>query len=135
MLKKTPDPRTIESLLSAEIRILELRIINAFKELGQACISSAKNNKTYRNVTGNLRESICFAIVKDGYVVYQSDTNQDGRSAIAKNSSGIKGICLLVLAGAEYAEKVEARGLDVITNSELEAERIIGSILNKLDLK
>ena len=46
-----------------------------------------------------------------------------------------KGICLIVVAGMEYAAHVKNRGYDVLDSSELTADRIVPYMLKQLGLK
>ena len=46
-----------------------------------------------------------------------------------------KGIVLIVTAGMNYAEYVEARGYNVLSSAELKAEPLIKSLLTQLGFK
>ena len=47
----------------------------------------------------------------------------------------VKGITLIVVAGMNYADNVEALNYDVLTSAELLAEQLVPQILEKLGLK
>jgi hypothetical protein len=79
----------------------------------------------FGDVTGNLRSSIGYFIVKDGKVIKEnvklSDKGTDRHSGISQAKTFIQGIKesdglrIYGVAGMEYAQEVESRGLNVIT--------------------
>lgn len=106
-------------------------IIQTLSYLGELCVIQARELNTYRDQTGNLRNSIGYVIVKDGQVVKRNfgKSSKVGKSggrgvlaglALANQlaSEMSKGWGLIVVAGMNYALSVESRGLDVLTSAE-----------------
>lgn len=92
----------------------------------------------YLEWTGNLTSSIGFFICKDGVIIDQeAGTKGVGRARkLAKEASkGRKGYVLVVTSGMEYASYVEAKGYDVISSSEIWAQREAGRLLKNLGKK
>jgi hypothetical protein len=114
-------------------------IILVLSYLGELCVNHARNLKTYRDQTGNLRSSIGYIIVKDGKVVKQSFTGSkaEGKQRAQQVASELiseigQGWALIVVAGMNYALSVESRGLDVLSSAELLAERELPGLLKQL---
>ena len=108
-----------------QIPLIEQGIILALASLGEQLVNHARSLDTYKDQTGNLRSSIGYVIAKNGKVVKDyfpgekpTGTNT-GRTFASLESSGKKGFSLIVVAGMEYAAKVESRGYDVIASAEL----------------
>jgi hypothetical protein len=109
---------------------IDFEIIRAMSYAGEKFVKDARNmTKTqggFGDVTGNLRSSIGYFILKDGEII-KSDTKQvsgpkgDGGEGLAtaitellfiENKTGFQ---LVGIAGMNYASAVETRGLNVIT--------------------
>jgi len=79
----------------------------------------------FGDVTGNLRSSIGYFIVKNGEIVssliYSEATGKDRKSGVSVGKQFIEswpkksGIQLVGFAGMSYASHVESRGLNVIS--------------------
>lgn len=129
-------PRFTESDLNNMFMVktaaIENAILSRLKFIGETCVNNAKANGTYNDVTGNLRSSICYVVLKNG--VKKSDavipSNSKDRMAelIAEHP---RGYVLIVLAGMDYAAAVESRGKDVLTaNSKLAEVELKKAIRN-----
>jgi hypothetical protein len=86
--------------------------------------------------TTNLRNSISYFIIKDGKVV-DGDLGDQGTSIAHKIAQQRarnvrKGYGLVVVAGQDYAEYVEARGYDVISSAEMFAKKQMPQLIAKL---
>jgi len=65
---------------------------------------------------------------------------KQGKDGSSKGAAYVKslarkfpqGICLIVVAGMNYASYVSAKGLDVLDSSELLAERLVPQMLKQL---
>ncbi len=103
---------------------------------GNKCITEAKNNGSYTDQTGNLRNSIGYVVLYDGVVKSSVLANQQGKKLleelIPKYS---KGLVLIVVAGMNYATYVEAKNYNVLTSAELLAEQEVPRMLRKLGFK
>ena len=60
---------------------LEQATIFTLKYLGESLAKYAKDNHNYTDQTGNLTNSIAYAVVKDKEIVYYDATNQPGEGA------------------------------------------------------
>ena len=60
---------------------LEQAVIFTLNYLGESLAKYAKDNHTYTDRTGNLTNSIAYAVVKDKEIVYYDATTQPGIGA------------------------------------------------------
>lgn len=117
-------------------------IYSALMRIGEECVNYARTHGSYIDQTGNLRSSIGYAVLDGGKVISEKGFIQvkEGAEGVksgkeflnelySKNSAGI---VLVVVAGMEYAAKVEARSYDVISGSELQAEIMVPRIMKQL---
>ena len=89
----------------------------------------------YLELSGNLTSSIGFFICKNGKVIDQEPGKvgaAKSRSLAREMAKGRKGFVLVITAGMEYAARVEAYGYDVLTTSELWAEKTAAKLLKQL---
>lgn len=115
------------------------KVIKMLAYIGDKCIIEARNNGAYQDRTGNLRASIGYVIVDNGIIVLESTqgSTAEGRAAaeeqlrslIIQNTSGL---VLVVVAGMDYAAKVEAMNLNVLSSAELLAEKEVPRLMKKL---
>ncbi len=114
--------------------IVEEEIARAFSYLGEQCISRIRDRtgeESWYDQTGNLRSSIGYAIYQNGNVAIESSFNQilNGAQGVNEGKKTIIELAakyannqytLVILAGMEYAEYVEAmNGKDVLASMEL----------------
>ena len=100
-----------------------------FIEVGERCITEARDNGSYTDRTGNLRNSVGYMVLLDGVVQSQGNINKHNQEQIEKiNVKYPKGLVLIVVAGMNYAAYVEAKGYNVLSSAELMA----GNILKQL---
>lgn len=136
MIKPLWNDKNISKYLDGKAANLEKLVIKHFVEVGKAFMLSARNPHTYRNITGGLESSIAFVVIQDGRIVHEdfklAVSGYNRIVGIAKARAFIntlrseipaRGVSLIVVAGAEYAAYVEARGHDVITGSSLGAKK------------
>lgn len=138
--------KTPLSEFDAEIDALTERaenaIISFLMDVGLQCIIEAREHPGYMDQTGNLRSSIGYVVVKDGEIAGMKMVEQvkDGGQGTRNGEAYLKrlasdhpkGICLIVVAGMNYAVYVEGRGKNVLSSSELLAERIVPQMLEQL---
>ena len=131
----------IKARIDATIQVIEKRSIQRLQYLGEQCVAMARQNGDYIDQTGNLRSSVGYVVFKNGVALHVSfeqtgsglkGTNE-GRSVAFKAGSKYKeGICLVVVAGMNYALHVESKGRDVLTSTELFAKQELPRMLAEL---
>lgn len=132
----------IKASVEAKMKV----IVNTFCYVGEQCIIEARNNGDYTDQTGNLRSSIGYAVIWNGKVIQKelADKVKIGDEGTSKGEKFLsdrikkaqkKGIVLIVTAGMNYAEYVEAKGYNVLTSAELKAGPLIKSILTQIGFK
>lgn len=99
---------------------------------------------TYKDQTHRLRSSLGYVIYKDGQQVasnFQSTGGEKGDEGVqigqqraAEAAAAIPGIVAVVVAGADYASYVEAKGFDVLTGSALQLQQLFEAELRNLNL-
>ena len=135
----------IDRYTEQKLKGLEQAVIRTLAYCGELCLNVARSTNSYKDQTGNLRSSIGYVVTVDGRIVNQSDFETvkkgwDGSKQGAAFAKQLvrrfpKGICLIVVAGMEYAAHVKNRGYDVLDSSELTADRIVPYMLKQLGLK
>ena len=107
---------------------LEKATVFLLSYLGEDLVKFARENHTYTDRTGNLTNSMGYAVVKQGKMVTYSGNTQPGVGA----SEGLKiamqmaqklpnSYSLIIVAGMNYAAYVEAKGYNVILPAQLRA--------------
>jgi hypothetical protein len=140
----TPDS-TIDNRLSTLIERKEQVIIRRLCSIGEKCLSEARTNGNYIDRTGNLRSSIGYVVVVDGNIVLMSSfaAIKQGKQGSTRGKRFIEQlinkfptwICLILVAGMNYAGYVSAKGYNVLDSSELLAEKLVPQMLEKLGFK
>jgi hypothetical protein len=145
-------PADIRKKLEEAVVKIDKAIIANLRYLGEECVNHARTSGDYNNVTGNLRNSIGYVIVKDGQIVKRdfkrtaSVTNAKGKKtkgsqegakigqALAEQlaSKAPKGYVLIVVAGMVYASKVESNGRNVLSSAENYAKSQLPGIMRQL---
>jgi hypothetical protein len=131
--------------LSAFVDEIERKQIERLQFLGEKCVIEARTNRGYMMQTGALSSSTGYMIFKDGVALHGEFSAADGASAdggargttrgkqIAEHvGSQTKGICLVVVAGMNYALHVETRGYNVLASAEKLAAEELPKMLEKL---
>lgn len=143
-IKRITPTKQIMQHMDNELAAFERVIIRRLQYMGEKCIVQARDHGSYQDQTGNLRSSVGYVIVRNGAILSGSNFDtvkggsegqSEGRSFAQELASKFtKGIALIVVAGMEYASYVEAKGYDVLTSSEMLAEREVPKLLSKLGL-
>lgn len=128
-------------------RIAEEDIIEELCKVGEIAVKIARENGAYNDISGNLRSSIGYSILKNGREVKRGLPQQfkgkkgDGSKGVAEGQKLLRelksryprGIVLIVSAGMNYASYVEdLYHRDVLTSAELKAERLAKALLSAL---
>lgn len=107
----------------------EAKLIEMLEYVGEGFVEQARKMSKmeggFGDVTGNLRSSLGYFIVKDGKIIKEnvriSNKGSDRHSGLSQAKVYIQGIMesdglrIYGIAGMEYASEVEARGLNVIS--------------------
>jgi hypothetical protein len=124
-------------------------VIETFEYVGEQCVKYARDNGKYNDITGNLRSSIGYAILRAGKIVKISTSAQfsgekgDGSKGVAEAEAFLrkfegmfpKGIALVLVAGMDYAVYVEAMETkDVLTGAYLKAEKLVPMLLAQIGI-
>lgn len=126
------------------LRQIEKQQIRILLDLGEKCVEHARNippEQGFTDRTGNLRSSIGYVLFNDGEPILDNfvsmrgaTTGVDKGKQIAQNAAvrHPSGLCLVVVAGMDYAIHVEAKGRDVLTSAETLAKRELPRMINDL---
>lgn len=123
------------------MKVIEKRQIERLQYLGEQCVAKARLNGDYMDRTGNLRSSTGYVVFKNGVAIHVNfeqtlsglkGTNEGKKIAIKAGSKYKNGVCLVVVAGMNYALAVESRGRDVLTSTELFAIQEMPGLLAEL---
>lgn len=119
--------------ISKQVQLFQQRLEEAtiylLKYLGEELAKYAKDMHNYTDRTGNLTNSIGYAVVRKNQIIY-SGLNQPGEGANEALKTAMKmaatltsSFSLIVVAGMNYAAYVEAKGYNVILPAELKAKK------------
>ncbi len=154
---KIKNPRGFGQYLEQRLKNLKQGAINNLIYVGEAAVKEARERGRYKDRTGNLRSSIGYCVLDEGKVIsmssfpsergtYQDEKgklhsydgkqgSQEGRkflkSLISRHS---KGLVLIVVAGMEYAQYVEAMNLNVIDSAEQKSEKLLPILMRRLKI-
>lgn len=135
----------VNKALSVKSSELSEHIISQFSYIGEECVRIARESGSYNDITGNLRSSIGYIVLRDGKPVVNGASMQyrgkkgSGEAGPAAAEALLKtiqakfpwGIVLVVCAGMNYAAYVEnIRHKDVLTTAELKAESLLKQLLS-----
>ena len=140
-----------QATIKAEAYRVEAEYTRAFARLGEECVRRVRDReeiKSWFDQTGNLRSSVGYIIVRNGVIVGSSEFpivknggegQTEGREyaeSLARNYAN-KQLALIVVAGMNYADYVEAKdNKDVLASTEdwvkLEAPKIEDKLLERL---
>jgi hypothetical protein len=150
----------ITKMMQARLLKIDQAILTRLFKVGETFVRNARENGSYNDITGNLRNSIGYIVLRDGNTIgsnFQRSATIRKAAAHAydyKVSKGSKdgviqgkelaflvsrkyprGYVLIVVAGMEYAAAVESRGREVLTGSGKLAEAELKLALTNLDNK
>lgn len=131
---------------------IERRLEMELSQVGEEAVTFSKENKGYHDRTANLKNSISYALFKDGELLEQHignipKPNEDagGQAQVADNlaryatQEGVvkpQGYTLIVVAGMNYGKYVEDKGYNVLylTQNYLreELKKVINGIIKDI---
>lgn len=122
--------------------------VKVLQYIGEQCVTIAREKGTYNDITGNLRNSIGYVLVKNGSIISKNfEAKVESKVMSSANGKGIlegealanmlaskvdKGYALIVVAGMHYAYYVETLGKDVLDCAERFAEAQVPKLLKML---
>ncbi len=135
----------IQKRMDMALAAIEEKQIESLMRLGEECLTEARRSKTYTMQTGALLSSTGYMIFQDGVAIHNRFDAASGAESAAA-SKGIKtgqtlaeaigkktkGVALVVVAGMEYAEYVEAKGYNVLSTANHLAQQRLPEVLQKL---
>lgn len=132
----------IASQVSAFEERVEQAAIFLMQYLGEELVKYAKDKHNYTDRTGNLTNSIGYAVVRGKDIVFYGGPEQSGAGADAALQVAMKMIetlsnrlTLIIVAGMNYAAYVEAKGYNVILPAELKAKTDFPQAMQRLMAK
>lgn len=105
--------KDIEKEIDKFFEKTEKAIFTIDQVTGEKFVANARQTDTYKDQTGNLRNSIGYMAKSPGQM--SESANSDAKQAISEVEIPDHG--LVMVAGMNYAAAVEAKGYDVISNS------------------
>lgn len=134
----------VRSKLDKFIEVIEKRIIKRLQYLGEMVVTRAREipgSEGFFDDTGALRSSMGYMVFRNGIAVHEAfEVVRDGAEGIKAGKMlaekiGAKykqGICLVVVAGMNYAVHLESKGRDVLTSAENLAKKELPRMLKEL---
>jgi len=109
-------------------------MVHTAHRIGILATNYARETKGFDDQTGNLRNSINYAVAVDGQVENVVNSNENGEHPVARENSdqfagelqsGPGNVKLVCYAGMEYGIYVEAKGHDVISQAAARLPELI----------
>ena len=142
----------LQKRLKEKSALVERKLAMELRQVGEEAVTFSKENKGYHDRTANLKNSISYALFKDGELVEQHigkipKPKEDpiGQPQVADNltryaaQEGVvkpHGYTLIVVAGMNYGKYVEDKGYNVLylTQNYLreELKKVIADIIAEL---
>lgn len=123
-------------------------MVTMLQYIGEECVAIAREQGTYNDRTGNLRNSIGYVLMRNGDIINQNFEERVASKVVdAANGKGIlagqalaqelakrfsNGYALIVVAGMHYAYYVETRGYDVLDSAERNAMQRVPVLVKQL---
>lgn len=123
-------------------------MVTMLQYIGEECVAIAREQGTYNDRTGNLRNSIGYVLMRNGDLINQNFEERVASKVVdAANGKGIlegqalaqelakrfsNGYALIVVAGMHYAYYVETRGYDVLDSAERNAMQRVPVLVKQL---
>lgn len=144
--------RELQKRLKEKSALVEQRLEMELRQVGEEAVTFSKENKGYHDRTANLKNSISYALFKDGELLEkkigtipkpEEDANgqkqvEDNLTRYAAQEGVVKpqGYTLIVVAGMNYGKYVEDKGYNVLylTQNYLreELKKVINGIISDI---
>lgn len=143
------DDKNIGGVSAAILKLAqraEYLTVRTLSYLGEQCVRKVRDRKgedSWYDQTGNLRSSVGYVIAHNGKILQYSEFNQvkDGAEGVLQGKQLAEqlvktyssGYALIIVAGMNYAEYVEAHDdKDVLASTELWARQQTPKMMDKL---
>ena len=139
MMKPKFSRASVKNYTDTVTKRIERVFIRELLKLGTECVNIARSltveDGSFTDVTGNLRSSIGFNLYVNGALFTDDFENNPGAGStdgsegvqkgkeIAAEIGPLGAFSLVLVAGMDYADEVEARGKDVLSSAYLHAEK------------
>lgn len=134
------DCKRIKTKVDQMKRDIRANLQETLRKIGEDAIAEARLNGNYNNLSGNLRNSIGYAVISDGTMTRGRSNGTSSPVSVngtdkEKSESGYKShiealksdgdgeMQLIVVAGMEYAPFVEQNGRNVLQSAKTMVER------------
>lgn len=107
------------------------KAVQKFIEVGEECIKEARDNGSYQDQSGNLRNSVGYCVLLNGEVKGQKVSHLNKTTIDEVSQKYPKDLVLIVVAGMNYAVYVEVKGYNVLSSAELKAEKILKTVFRR----
>lgn len=94
---------------------------NAMHRCGEEYVETARESGSYKNRTGNLRNSNSYQVLEDGKVIDEA-IGHPQTAEMFKNQEMEGDVTLVAGTGMDYASHVQRKGYDVTDSGQLAAE-------------
>lgn len=119
---------------------VEKKQLEALQYAGEEFADRAKDLRTYKDRTNNLRSSIGYVILKDGQAITEVFKEDKGKEGVETGKKIIRevalqhpfGFVLIGVAGMNYAAAVESYEYDVITGPAEECVKLLKEIIDEI---
>lgn len=145
----TTSKEDLSRYFAERLRRINTALIMELQNAGEQCVNHARevgSGNGFSDQTGNLRSSIGYVIYINGrpytssgfkQVTGPKGNNGEGSATGEKLADKLaskyrKGICLVVVAGMNYAYYVESKNRDVLSSAEHLADKLIPDLLKQL---
>lgn len=133
-------PAEVRKALEKKLVLIEKSVVRRLQYLGEMCVNEARQSGSYRDFSGNLRNSVGYVVIANGKIVFSSLSKKGAQNvtptlvaeATARHSSSY---ALVIVAGMNYASYVEAKGRVVLASAEKFAEKEMPKLLRELSMK
>ena len=142
----------LQKRLKEKSALVERKLAMELRQVGEEAVTFSKENKGYHDHTSNLKNSISYALFKDGELIEQHigkipkpGEDANGQAQVADNltryaaQEGVvkpNGYTLIVVAGMNYGKYVEDKGYNVLylTQNYLreELKKVINGIISDI---
>ena len=129
----------IEQYIEEQLKLKVEVLINKLGYIGEEALKVARQKGSYKDDTGNLRNSTGYVIAVDGQVTRRAGFESKDKNG-ARDEAGLSfaeelarttdgKAVLVVCAGKNYATYVSRRGYDVLDSAEIEARVLAEKLL------